>query len=243
MPTLKEIGFHVKYEPNEEIAALLVGKSEEEQNKITVEDYTNNYKKRNFEFRLQTRNIASFYERCFKSYKNDKCWKILIECVKSDAREPSAVLGIYTVQVVYNVDNFFKLDDYEKKRTTLELIRSAVGKVVEKECWDGVVFDNAYERVISEDYLNRWIWKKQKHSPSRKYIAKILCDHGIYSCDISIIVTDKKEQIVKKELVIREKPDEWMFAKYFGDLKWISTNNVALIDKAGNQRVSVIFEE
>ncbi|MCX7914579.1 MAG: hypothetical protein N2511_08345 [Thermodesulfovibrionales bacterium] len=73
-------------------------------------------------------------------------------------------------------------------------------------------------------------------------MAKVLCEHGIYSCDISIIIVDMKEQVVKKELVIKEKPDEWMFSKYFGDLKWISNNEVVLIGKNGNQQFSIIIE-
>ncbi|GAA0177103.1 hypothetical protein SH2C18_03890 [Clostridium sediminicola] len=234
MPTLKEIGFDVRYIPSEEVAALLVGKSEEERNKITVEDYNKNYKQRNVEFRYQTRCIASFYERCFKSYKNDKCWKILIECVPNVNREPMAVLGIYHVQVSFDINDFFKLDDLEKKRKTLELINTAVSEVVKKENWDEAIFENAYNRVIKENYVNKWVWKKPKNNPGRKYLAKVLLEHDIYSCDISIIITDKKEQVIKRKLVVKEKPSEWMFAKYFGNLKWLSNKEVALIDRSGS---------
>jgi len=242
MPTLREIRFYVCYAPSKEVEALLVGKNEEERNKITVEDYNKNYQQRYFQFRLQTRNITAFYERCLKGYKNDKCSKINIDCVQDVVREPSSLYGIYSVQVAFNVDEFFKLDDFGKKKKTLELIRAAISQIVEKEGWDKTIFDNAYNKVISENYINKWIWKKQKYNPTRKYIAKVLCEHGIHSCDISVIIMDKKEQIIRKELIISEKPDEWMFAKYFGDLKWISTNEVALIGKSGDQQASVKIE-
>lgn len=243
MLILREIRFYVRYTPSKEIEALLVGKNEEERNKITVEDYNKNYQQRDFQFRLQTRNITSFYERCLKGYKNDKCSKINIECVENVVSKPSEVLGIYTVQVAFNVDDFFKLNDFDKKKKTLELIRIAISQVLKNEKWDKSIFDEAYNGVISEDYDNKWVWKKQKNSPNRKYIAKVFCEHGIYSCDISIIITDKNEQIIKKEMVVREKPDEWMFGKYFGDLRWISNNEVVLIVKDGSSQFSVKIEE
>lgn len=243
MPTLREIRLYVRYAPSIEAEALLVGKDEEERNKITQEDYNKNYRQRDFEFRLQTRNITSFFERCLKGYKNDKCSKINIECVQNAVREPSVVLGIYTVQVVFSIDEFFKLNDFDKKKKTLELIRVAMSQIIEKEGWSKIIFENAYDRIISEHYINEWIWKKQKYNSTRKYIAKVLCEHGIYSCNISIVITDKKEQVIKKELIVSEKPDEWMFAKYFGELKWISTTEVALIGKSGDSRFCVNIEE
>lgn len=239
MPILKEIGFDVSYIPSEEVAKLLVGKSEEERNKITTEDYSRNYKQRNFQFRLQTRCIASFYERCFKSYKNDKCWKILIECVPNVDREPKSISGIYMIQVAFDINDFFNLDGLEKKIKSLELIKTAVSEILKIEGWDETIFESAYNRVVSENYVNKWIWKKQKNNPVRQYIAKVLCEHDIYSCDISILITDKKEQVIKREIVVKEKPDEWMFAKYFGDLKWISNKEVSLVSKEGNYEFRV----
>jgi hypothetical protein len=242
MPILREIRFYVGYIPSKEIEDLLVGKIEEERNKITTEDYNNNYKQRNFDFRLQTRNITSFYERCLKGYKNDKCSKITIECMPNTVMQSNALLGIYSVHVPFDVDDFFKLDDFGKKRKTLDLIQIAILHIIEKEGWDKTIFDEAYNRIISENYINTWIWKKQKNSANRKYIAKVFCDHGIYSSDIGVIITDKNGQIIKKEVVVREKPDEWAFGKYFGDLKWVSNNEVVLIDKGGCSQFSIKIE-
>lgn len=162
MPTLREIRFYVSYIPSKEIEALLVGKSEEERNKITSEDYNNNYKRRNSKFRLQTRNITSFYESCLKGYKNDKCSKINIECMPNTVVQSNALLGIYSVHIPFDVDDFFKLDDFGKKKKTLDLIQIAMSHIIEKEGWNKTIFDEAYNRIISENYINTWIWKKQK---------------------------------------------------------------------------------
>lgn len=155
MPILREIRFHVPYAPSKEIEALLVGKNKEEQNKITVEDYNKNYKQRDFQFRLETRNITSFYEQCLQGYRNDKCCKINIDCVPNVVMEPSVVLGVYTVQVAFNVDDFFKLDDLGKKRKSLELVKMATSQIIEKEGWDKAIFNKAYRRIIDENFINK----------------------------------------------------------------------------------------
>lgn len=239
MHTLKEIIFDVPYIPSEKIVCQLEGKIEEERNKITTEDYNQNYKERNFKFRLQTRCIASLFERLLGGFKNDKCRRIIIQCVPLKTRVAGCFEGFYLVQVSYDINNFFQLDDLEKKKKALELIKVGLTEIIEKEGWDSIIFDKVYNQIIEGNYINKWLWAKQKNNPRRQYIAKILCEHDIYSCDVKIIITDKKGQVVKEEKVVSEKPDEWAYAKYFGDLKWISNNEVTLISKNKNYEFRV----
>lgn len=198
MSKLREICFDVPYVPSSYIESKLVGKQEEERNKITVEDYNKNYKKRNFEFRLQTRCIASFFERLIGEFENDNCRKIIIECVSQINRKISHCDGFYLVQIVYDVNSFFNLNDLEKKQKTLELIKNGLDKIIEKEDWDKTIFDNVYSQIVDSNYINQWIWRKKKNNSTRKYIAEVLCEHDIYSCDISVIITDKKGFSYKK---------------------------------------------
>jgi len=232
MSILRDIFFDVPYNPNEDVLAELVGKSEDERNKITTADYEMNYKKRNFNFRLQTRCIASSYIYHLGKFKNDKCWRIIIQCVPSIDMEPGAFGGFYNIQVKLDINSFLKLSDIDKKRKTLELINNALLELVEIEGWDKGIFENASNKVILENYVNKRIWKKQKNSPGRQYIAKVLLEHDLYKSEISIIITDKSGVIVKQEKVAEDLPDEWAYAKYFGELKWFSNTELALVSKS-----------
>lgn len=234
MPSLRDIRFYVTYIPSEEVEALLVGKSEEERREITRQDYEKNHEQRQLDFRLQTRNISSFYSSCLKGHKNDQCSRINIECRSNSEIRSSFGEGFYVVFIPYDIDDFFKLDDLGKKKKTLELIDIATAHIIEKEGWDRTIFDEAHHQIVNNDYMNRWIWKKPKNSPNRKYLAKVFGNHGLYSCDIGIIIEDKNGQIMKQEVVVSEKPEEWAFLKYLGDLKWISGNEVVLIGKDGD---------
>jgi hypothetical protein len=232
MSILRDIFFDVPYKPNEDVMAELVGKSEEERNKITIADYEKNYKERNFKFRLQTRSIASSYIYHLGKFKNDKCWRIIIECVPSIDRGPGAYGGFYHIQVKLDINSFLKLSDIDKKRKTLEIVNNAVLEIVEIEGWDKGIFESVYNKIILDNYINKRIWKKQKSSPGRQYKAKVLLEHGLYKSEISIIVTDKSGDIVKQEKVAETLPDEWAYAKYFGELKWFSNTELALISKS-----------
>jgi hypothetical protein len=231
MPTLKEIIFDVPYIPNEQIVSQFDGKTEEECNKITVEDYNNNYKERNFKFRLQARFILSLFERLLGGFKNDQCSRIIINCVPVITKEPRHFDGYYYVQVSYDINNFFQLDDLDKKKKILELIQIGLTEIINKERWDRSLFDRVFNQIIDGNYINQWVWKKQKSSPGRQYIAKVLCDHKMYSCDIKVMITDKEGNVLKEKTVVTAKPDEWAYAKYFGDLKWLLNNEVVLISK------------
>lgn len=50
---------------------------------------------------------------------------------------------------------------------------------------------------------------------------------------------NKSNEVIKKEVVVTEKPDEWRFGNYFGDLKWISKDEVVLISKKGSSEFKV----
>ncbi|MDP4144111.1 MAG: hypothetical protein Q8936_06440 [Bacillota bacterium] len=242
MPILRDIFFDVPYKPNKNVLTELVGKSEDECNKITTADYQKNCKERNFKFRLQTRCISSLYVYHLGKFKNDKCWRIIIECVPNIDRGPGAFGGFYHVQVKLDIDSFLKLSDIDKKRKTLELIKNAITEIVEIERWDKGIFENAYNQVISENYVNKRIWKKQKSSPGRQYIAKVLVEHDLYKSEISIVITDKNGAIVKQEKVATDLPDEWAYTKYLGELKWISNTEISLISKSDEYEFTVSLD-
>lgn len=231
MPILRDIIFDIPYIPSKEVLDKLTGRPEEECNKITVEDYEKNYKERNFRFRLQTGCITNMYVHYLGKFRNDKCRRIIIECVPSIEKEPRAFEVFYIVQVKFDIDKFFELNDIDKKRKALELIKITVSQIVEVEGWDKSIFEHAYNKVILENYIYSVIWKKQKNSPNRQYTAKVLLEHDLYSSDISILITDKNGRIVKREKIVTESPAVWAYSKYFGDLRWLTDKEVALISK------------
>ena len=61
----------------------------------------------------------------------------------------------------------------------------------------------------------------------------------MHSCDIKVVITDREVNVLKEEIVVTEKPDEWAYAKYLGNLKWLSNNEVVLISKNKERQFKV----
>lgn len=242
MPILKEFELDAPYIEDKEAMKKLAEDNGWEYYQATRYDYDLNWKEKRFYFSTQSRCVTSFYERCFEAFKTNDCWKIQVQCVSNRTAIPKVVGGVYEVQVIYEIDKFFQLSDEKKKITALELLYQGITEILKVENWDSYRFYNAYTCVVNGDFINKWIWKHQKTSPNRKYVAKVLCEHNVYSCDISIIVLDKNDNEIKKAKVTSTKPDEWFFSKYFGELKWLSNAEVALYSKDRKSCFRVIIE-
>lgn len=197
-----------------------------------IEDYEKNWKEKRIQFRDEIRCIASLYEQHFEKYKNDDCWKVMIECVEEiNDNSIKCYGGLCYANVMLDIDWFFTLTNTEKKKLTLSLLKQGIDKIIDDKKWDRERFEIAYQKVISSEYINRWIWKKPKKSPDRKYVAEVICTHEIDEFNVRILIKDKKGNEVKEKKIITERPNEWAFAKHFGRLEWLSENEVALINK------------
>lgn len=195
------------------------------------EDYERNWKPKRVKFRDEIRCIASLFEAHFEKFKTEKCWKILIECVEQITDERIIGDDICTVQVKLNIEEYFQLSNLEKKMLILKLLKQGIDKIINEKGWDKQPFENAYKKVIDCHYKNKWIWKQPKKNPNRKHSAEVFCEHDINEFMISIIIRDSTRAIIKCERIITERPNEFAFAKYFGKLKWLSSSEVALINK------------
>lgn len=241
MPILKEFELDLEYIADDEYINRLMNENGWEYHEATRYDYEKNRKEKRVKLRDEMRCIAALYERLFKNnrFKNDQCWKITVQAVDRIYNEDIKTIGGVTeVQVVFDIKNYFSLEDGEKKRLILKALKTGIDLVVKKEGWDNRIFDQAYQDVINADYLNHYIWQT-KSSPSRKYKAEVFCEHEISSFDISIKIKNQKGEEIKSVKVISERPNEWSFVSHLGSLKWISGDEVALINAGKTKQWTV----
>ncbi|MFJ7686053.1 hypothetical protein [Peribacillus butanolivorans] len=194
--------------------------------------------KSNFSF--QSRCITALYEKCFSKFNTENIKQINIFCVK-DSPNPSLSIidGFCDVEIGYDVSEFFKLEEQEKKEVVLDILKQGIDKVVKLNNWESRPFDDAYNCVKEVSYKNEYVWKKPKSSPNRTYKAEVFINHGLYLCEIYLIVRDKNGQEIVKELVSSTKPDEIIFSYYLGELNWLSNYEVALFNRPKSKYVSV----
>ncbi|MED3836769.1 hypothetical protein [Peribacillus frigoritolerans] len=189
---------------------------------------------------FQSRCITSLYERCFSKFHTTEIKQINIFCVKENPKPNLTIIdGFCDQEILYDVVEFFKLDDQEKKEVILDKLKQGIDKVVKLNNWESTPFDDAYNCVKEAGYKTNYVWKKPKSSPNRNYKAEVIIKHSLFLCEIYLIVKDKNRQEIAKKLVASEKPDELLFRRHLGELKWLSNNEVVLFNSSKTNYVSV----
>lgn len=226
----------------EEIQTIMNGKKCQH-HEATRMDYHLNWREKRRSFRLETRCITAMYERLFSPMKTEDSRKILVECVDhiTDARVLN-ISGVVSVQVEFSHDEFRTANEDEKKRIALHLLMKGIGKAAGDRGWLFEPFRTVATQIEQTGYSNEWVWKQAVPNRVTKYYAEVLCQHHVNSMDISILIRTANGVEVHRELVRSELPDEFAYAKHLGELKWISASEVALINKKGDNRVSVKVE-
>lgn len=237
---LKEFALDLPYSIDEEKVKCIMNEKKCTFNEASKSEYEDNWKCKRRRFRLETRCITSMFERIIGEVRTENGWKILVRCVK-DIKEEKIInlLGVITLQVKFDFNNFSTSSEYKKKEITLSTLYSAIKIIGEEKGWDLDVFEKAYLEIKENDYLNEWVWKKRVKNSNGKYSAEVFCQHGISNMDISIIFREKKGTEIYRKKIISELPDEFAYAKFLGELKWISDSEVRLINKKGDKGINV----
>ena len=189
----------------------------------------------------ETRGVCALYERLLGRFHNDLCHKLIVCCVDEITDERLVtILGICHVEVPVAVEPFFALPDRDKQRFALDALMRGIDRVIEITGWEREPFQRAHDQVIALDFVNRFMWRRPVASPDRRYTAELWLDHGVHSCDFTIVLRDRRgRRELLKQLVTQQPPDELIFVSRLGRLEWVSHSQVALFGKDGVMQWSV----
>lgn len=235
---LKEFDLDLAWVKNEEYIATLMAESGCSLGEAGKQDYDTNWKWKRFDFSLQVRCMCSFFERLFPRIHNEHFWKVMVLCKPIEGYEPSIRRGgggVCEVSLPFDYQAFMNLDDYRKKKMTVQTLRSGINDFIKNKGMDSEPFTSTFNKIIDANYENVWLWKKPKTSPNRKHKAQILLEHEVEKIDISAIISNRQGEEITRKLLVTERPDEWFYKKYLGELKWLDNETVALISKRGGK--------
>ncbi len=196
-------------------------------------DYELNWKTKRREFQLMTRCMTSMIERLIPRIVTKDCWKILIECVEMEPRDKCLnLLGVYSVQVVFDVKNFYKMDTYEKKQYVVTKVREGICKLHQYELIDLAELIQVCDKISEMNYVNEWFWKKPLKSKQLSVQIKVL--HEVENVRIYMVFNDYGKNECSEKLLVEDIPDERVYSKYLGKLEWISAGTARLSTKEGS---------
>ena len=192
--------------------------------------YESTWKEKRRRFQLMSRCMTSMIERLMPSIKTENYWKLLIECVEKNPRlECLNMLGVCSVQIVFNFESFFEMDNYQKKKYVLDKIMETIDYLSIKGLNEFVAIKPICDEVVRRDYLNEWFWNKPIKNEDKSVQIKVL--HEVDYVSIFMVFTT--ETLTKEVLLVRDIPDEWIYSKYLGKVEWKSKNVAKLIAKDG----------
>lgn len=232
----KEIAFDLPYIANESNVIRIMSEKNCLRNEVTKLDYEQNWKAKRRNFSLQTRCVSSMFERLMGKIVTKNCSKLLIECVANNNEMVIMEFSeVSSIKMQFDYDNFLLLDGLEKKKMLLDLIMKGVETLTQKENLDYEQFVSVYNQIGQSNYLNQWTWKKNIKSPSKEYSAELMITHDIELVLFTVIIKDKKGNVVKTEDILTELPDEYAYSKHLGSLSWSNEREVMLKNKKGDQ--------
>lgn len=193
-------------------------------------DYQINWKWERRKFQLATRCMTSLIERLMEPTITEECWKIMIECTEDEIKEPVLAEVIF-IQHNINFNDFFSLNDVEKKKKTIDIVWDCLHLWEDKIPFDMKNIYRACQKVRELEYVNKRKWKRP--IKSSQYIAQFEIEHDVKSADIYVSVYDHKRNFVKRKLMVRTQPHEWSICDYLGKIEWIAKDEIALHSQEG----------
>lgn len=223
------------YQKNNEFIQKLQQTEKAEYKDAVRRDYEVNWKELRKSFQLMTRCMTSMIERIMKPIYTKDCWKILIECV-SECPETGYknLLGVYSIQVLFDRDQFFGACDLDKKKMVIAVVQLALEQISDCVEFDVANINDACLQIVKKEYLNEWIWRKAYSREKRE--AKIKIVHDVN--DVKLYVVFSEESIEK--LLLCTAPDERSYGVYLGEFHWISEEETALITQDGDMYVATM---
>lgn len=146
-------------------------------------DYELNWKEKRRQIQLMTRCMTSMIERIIPRITTKDCWKILIECVEKPLRnEAINLLGVYSVQVFFDINKFLGMNSLEKKQYVVNKIREGISKLSQYNSFDVGEIQKACNKIVDSNYVNEWFWNKPVKSKQVSVQIKVL--HEVESVSI-----------------------------------------------------------
>ncbi|ESP94253.1 hypothetical protein [Pseudoalteromonas luteoviolacea] len=84
---------------------------------------------------------------------------------------------------------------------------------------------DAHDSVVKDKFENIYTIKR-KQNRSKTFEARMIADHNetIFGCFLSVY--DKDGNLLVKERLFYEEPDEYLFNSRIGDIKWLDNSTI-----------------
>ena len=128
-----------------------------------IKDYRQNWKDLRRAFVYESKCMTSMVERLFKPVVTKDCWKIIVECVDTIGNPAIMnLLGVYTVQVLFDFSSYESSSPLEQKKMLLGALLKGARRVFQELSISCSLIEDVVNEIEKNDYENSWEWKRKK---------------------------------------------------------------------------------
>ena len=128
-----------------------------------IKDYRQNWKDLRRAFVYESKCMTSMVERLFKPVVTKDCWKIIVECVDTISNPAIMnLLGVDTVQGLFDCSSYETLSPLEQKKLLLEALVKGVKRVFQELSIPCSLIEDVVNEIEKNDYENSGEWKRKK---------------------------------------------------------------------------------
>lgn len=200
-----------------------------------IKDYEETTKWQSAQIASESNHVISLFLKELGCYDNDICSKINVNCYDGCKNELMGFVdGIGVVNCNFKYHEYKDLSIMDKQKSILNLIDNAF-RIISKDIdWDMKPIDKAIDQVQKREFKNIGIALKSKKNKAKNYSAQLLYNYQIDKIEFFMSIIDKNHNEIKCERVLKLMPESIIFKNYIGSIKWISNNEVALLNKSGH---------
>ncbi len=187
-------------------------------------------------FNLGTNTISSLFDRCLNTHY-DGLVKLRIDLSNKKNlyifSKPTKNSPICHIDKSFDFENYFTQNKLEKRKIILETLYGSFQEISYQLNYDLKPFTQAYEKVKTLNYVNKYIHGKLTFSRKRTHKAGIEIEINEQAAIISVVFTDKEENQIKKVKIVETLPHYMFIYRVINKGKWISSNEYQVSDKSG----------
>ena len=199
-----------------------------------IEDYRQNWKGQRRAFVYESKCMISMVERLFKPVITQDCWKIIVECVDTISNPAIMnLLGVYTVQVLFDFSSYESSNPLEQKKMLLDAFLKGAKRVFQELSIPCSLIEDVVNEIEKNNYENSWEWKMKKVQ-STTYSIQV--EHQLDKVDLFWKIEHKDKSI--RQLIQSCPTHEMDYGAKLGRLE-TKGNFLYLLDKE-NEVVSKI---
>lgn len=168
--------------------------------------------------------------------KAPKFWKVSIRLNHADTGDDGRVLqGVLLKHERLDVAAFGRLPAREKGEAILDLVVRCLAGVFHSE---GLPLERLHEArrfVVENEFRNTFAARPGAASPGGQRTAYVAAEQGLEAANVELVVESKDGSAVRRIPIATDSPDEFIFQRHFGKIKWLDEDRLTLTRVDGSE--------